>query len=210
MQKQAGTLEEALASAVTGAVPYVGGPVQGAGAIHGLVSPAPSVEEEADWNDSTAKGMIPGVSSSRLMRRVKRQLKNDRGSSPRAIATLGAPLLHNLIGALGGAAVGGVIGARQGSGVNSNQDNERGAMGAVIGAVAGSGLVMGAHLIAAALAGITDTRTRDEQREEANKGVATDYLVPGVSTYNYYKSLGRSMADESDITSPSRRPKANA
>lgn len=48
MQKQAGTLEEALASAVTGAVPYVEGPVQGAGTVHGLVSPAPSVADESD------------------------------------------------------------------------------------------------------------------------------------------------------------------
>jgi hypothetical protein len=216
--KRAGALEESAATAVYSAIPVVG-IANTAGLIHGLASPTPSVNDEADMNATTTTGLLPGVSASRVIRRLKRQNRNRAGSSPRAISTVLAPLIHGAIGLVGGGIIGGALGALKpvdrvngmdGMPDKSFEDHQRNmntVMGAGIGMQVGMLGLGAASLLSAGLAAATPTRTREEQEEAANESPVADYLIPGYAGYNYWKSMGRSMADESDITSPSLRPK---
>ena len=218
LTKRAGALEEQIATTGYSMVPLANIATT-MGTIHGLASPTPSINDEADLNADTSTGLIPGVSASRMMRRIKRQNRNKAGNSPRAVSSVLAPLIHGGLSVIGGGILGGAIGSlmpadgkispdsKYDPEVASAQRTFKGSMGAMLGSYAGLGLFGAANLIAAGLAAVTPTRTREEQEEAANASVAADYLIPGNATYNYWKSVGRSIADESDITSPSLRPK---
>jgi hypothetical protein len=99
-----------------------------------------------------------------------------------------AALLATGVGALGG----GIIGAA----TNNFANDDRPALaGATIGAGIGAGAAGVAELVAMIAAAARKRRTKEEQKAYANTGTAKEWLVPGVGTYNYFKSIGRAIGD---------------
>lgn len=66
----------------------------------------------------------------------------------------------------------------------------------VIGAAAGAGVNALANLVGMVAAGLTKTRTLEEQREKGDNIGAARYLIPGVATYNMFKGMGARPAKE--------------
>lgn len=165
------------------------------GMVHGAVQPTPTEAEEAKLDKEPLLAMAPGVAQSRVMRRLKRQNRADDGSQRHTWAQQFGPLTSTLLAAGAGAGVG------AGAGALAGEPGQRGAAagtGALIGAGIGAGGSLAAHLLGAGLAGLTPTRTRAEQRAYANSDAAGEWIVPGLATYNAYKSYGRSHADANE------------
>ena len=68
-------------------------------------------------------------------------------------------------------------------------------VGSIVGSLAGLGITATTNLVGALAAAITRRRTAEEQMQHDMSNHASNWIVPGVSTYNYYKRLGRSQGD---------------
>lgn len=199
LNKKAGPYSDIAYGMIPGAAlgaiaPGLADAVSIGGAIHGAVQPTPTEEEEAKLDKEPLLSMAPGVAASRVMRRLKRQNRADNGSQRHTWAQQFGPLTSTLLAAGAGAGIGAGAGALAGAG----QRPEAAGTGALIGAGIGAGGSLAAHLLGAGLAGLTPTRTRAEQRAYANSDAAGEWLVPGLATYNAYKSYGRSHADANE------------
>lgn len=194
LNKQAGPTGDIAGSILWGQVPYVGPVSNVIGSYHGLGA-AVSPEAEANLDEHPAMALLPGVGASRQTQRLRNQLTAADGSSHRFWSTTNGQLTGNLITA----AAGGTAGALLGRKYLSDRLGEE--LGTGVGAVAGAGLSIGAvNLLAALVAAATRRRTKEEQQEAAasGAGIAADYLVPGVASYNHWKSIGRSIGDAAE------------
>lgn len=157
-----------------------------AGIVHGALSD-PSDKQIKELDKNTFKSYIPGVGTSRIARRRKAQGAPTSKVISQAAGSLTSSLLLTAIAAV----IGGVIGKKSGG-------SDAIFPGALIGAVAGG---VGSNLINLAAgvgAGITRTRTREQQEDydKSTDRTIQNYLIPGASTYNLLKSLGRLHKDQ--------------
>lgn len=184
-----GTVGSALAFPIAGPAGIIG-------YTHGLASDPITGKDEAALNRDGDMAFIPGVTASRNMRRLRRQLKRKEGGSPRAISSS----LGGISAMLLATAIGGAIG-----GFAPAESIDERVRNAGIGVASGAGLSGLAELGAVGLAALTPTRTKAEQTEAAEGRITPDLLIPGVGTYNVLKSFGRTIADEEEgITSANR------
>lgn len=201
--KQASARSDFLASLLYGSVLSQGG-AAGAGAggavaavkgvnrlggYVGLGSDPATEEEEEQMDLNPDASLMPGVATQRMDRRMKRQLLNDDLKTPHFWSQKISPFTVTiLLAALGGAGGYAVDKLKGGNGL----------MGAAIGGLGGVGTSALAGLTGLAAAGITPTRTKEQQKVYANSSVLPEYLIPGVAAYNEAKTIGRSFADSDE------------
>lgn len=192
LNKEAGPVNDLIATQLYGSIPYVGPVANAVGSIAGLVMDSDD-KAENDMNRSEGLGWLPGVGAARVTRRLKNQNTAADGSRKRFWSTTLGPLTSTLLAAGVGAAAGAGIGGA----VTSDSIGAGALNGAGRGAVIGAGVAGGASLLAALIAACKKRRTKEEQLAAAsdNSAVAADYLVPGYATYNAWKSYGRSIGD---------------
>lgn len=210
-----------------GQVNQIGQAVAGAsgvGELYGMGSGPATEEEELEWDKTPEKALIPGVASARLERRMKRQLQDDSGGTPHYWSQKFSPGIQALAMMLAGAGIGASVGGPAfirdafkedpNSRFNTDPFFTRGrqpdnsgqiagnissrVVGGLLGAFGGLGAYGISHLLASLLAASKRTRTKEEQKAYANSGTAAEWLVPGVSTYNRWKTLGRAFADSDE------------
>ena len=150
------------------------------GGIAGALKDAPTDQQIKQMQEnSQITKRLPGVSNYRMAIRRKKQ-----GAST-------AKVLSQNLGGLTSAAllalVAGIMASDDGSGAGT-------AAGIGLGALTG----LAAHNIGAAIAGLTDTRTRKQQRkyDRSGSGTLANFLLPGYAGYNKYKSYGRLIKDQ--------------
>lgn len=139
----------------------------------------PTLEQMAHMDAITSGSFIPGGGMMRLQR---------KRTGIAALRGGGKQPNHELIGARLQLVGGLLAGALLGAGIGALNDDP--AFGVAVGAGAGAGTILGAHLIGAVSAAVTDRRTDAEQTAYEKGSPAGNYLIPGASTYNRYKSLG--------------------
>jgi len=172
-----------------------------------MADPATEIEEEV-WDRHPESALIPGIGVNRTDRRIKRQLLNDKGKTPhfwsQRIGNL-APLL--ILAGLAG--VGGYMYADK---KDLRMANGNSAKGIAAAAGAGAGFLGGALSLEAGgglAALLTPTRTKEQQKAYANSPTTKEWLIPGLSSYNEYKTYGRMFAD-SDERAAKRRKEGKA
>lgn len=201
MNKVAKPLGDYGGAIATSVIPYIGGPANVVGSIAGSLNEAPTEKEEKDMDDNPTLSLVPGVGAYRVGRRLRAQTESDRGDFRHTLGTLfgdtTSTLATTTAATILGAALGAYGGKRYGNTGDKYQDIGVGAgIGAMGGMALGAGGSLLAQIVAAIKAGVTPTRTKAEQRAYANDpSIAAEFLVPGVATYNRFKSYGRSMAD---------------
>ena len=181
-------------------LPYIGGAGNAIGGGAGSVDTPASEEEEKDWDKNPDYGL--GVGAYRANRRLKRQLVNDKGRAPHYFSQgfgTGTSLLASILaGGLGGAAIGGGLGAA----INREDPADGILAGSGAGAAIGAGTLGGLGLLATIgagpLAAMTKRRTKAEQKAYANSPTAKEYLIPGLGQYNMWKSYGRAVGDSEE------------
>lgn len=173
--------------------------------IHGFSQPVSDADIEA-MDNSVGKAFIPGVGASRMIRRMRHNDDKTGGAHPTANVvgeTFGTsvPILASIIA---GAALGGIIKSQ-----NPLATRHDVAKGSLIGAGIGGGLTGLATLAAWGAAGLTPRRTKAEQKEHDDSTNVSNWLVPGVATYNHAKRFGR-LLDEQDEREAKVAKKASA
>jgi len=200
MRKRAGLVQDHVGASITGglagAIVPGGALVNNIGAIHGMVSDVPSEDGLKEMRDNPGRSWIPGVGASRIMRkRTGLSRKYGQGKTNMVSEQFG-PWTSLLASAGVGGALGAGIGALA-SEVAGVRGNKGALAGLGIGVASGAGLALLADLVAMGAAATTPTRTDAEQEAyERSKPTAANFLVPGVGTYNRWKSYGRILADE--------------
>lgn len=193
LKKKAAPVGEIVSSTGYGFIPYVNN-VNTIGGLSGLLSKPSTEEEEAKWDEQNAYNLIPGVGSYRLNRRMKRQLKSDKGGTPhywsQGFGGLTSALLLAAAGAAGGAGIGAGLGKATGTGVG-----EGAGIGALAGGATGLGAAGIASIVGALRAAVDRRRTKEEQKAYANSPTTKEWLLPGVGAYNAWKTVGRSIGD---------------
>lgn len=194
--KEAGPVGELITGLGYNGIPYLN-TANSAGGFVGMLS-APSTEkEEAEWDKKDLHNLIPGVGLYRANRRMKRQLKSDKGGTPhywsQGFGGLTAALLAAAAGAAGGAGFGAGVGKLTGRGAG-----EGAGVGALAGASTGLGAATIASLVGAIKAAVDRRRTKDEQKAYANSPTTKEWFLPGVGTYNAYKTIGRVIGDSEE------------
>lgn len=178
----------ASGAAAGGAVSALKG-VNRIGGYAGLGSDPATEEEEEKMDLSPELAMAPGVATQRMDRRMKRQLLNDNYNVPHFWSQKISPWTTTILLAALGAAGG--YGLAKSKGID-------GGIGSAIGAAGGIGASALAGLTGLTLAGLTPTRTKEEQKAYANTSSIPEYLIPGLSAYNEAKTVGRSFADSKE------------
>lgn len=182
--------EEIIASHVSSAIPYVAyvnGPADLAGRIIG------DNTSTKDYDDS-ALGYVPGISAYRVQRRRAEAAKLLGADKTQQVNQFLGGLTGTLLGGGIGGGAGALLGKAIGDASNVEDGGTAGAlMGAGIGAATGA---IAPHLIAGLAALIKRRRTAAEQKEYEQNGGVGNYLIPGMATYNDYKSKGFLMGDE--------------
>lgn len=196
--KQAGPKGELASTLVQNFLyPLIGPTGVGLGASAGSMDTPATEEAEKEWDAHPGKAWLPGVSAYRLNRRHRRQLVDDKGNSPHAIAQGFGPITSTLAAMLAGGAAGGALGAGVGGTFGVDDSHAKGALlGGGVGALAGTGALGGIALLANLLGGpiaaaMTKRRTAEEQRAYNNSSTLKEYLIPGVAPYNAWKTTGR-------------------
>lgn len=196
MKKQAAPTAELAANIGYGSVPYISH-ANTIGGLAGLFSRPSTEKEEAKWDEQNAYNLIPGVGSYRLNRRMKRQLLDDKGNTPhywsQGFGGLTSALLAGAAGAAGGAGIGAGVGKATGAGAGNGAG-----VGALAGGAAGLGAAGIASIVGAIKAAVDRRRTKEEQKAYANSSTAKEYLLPGVGTYNAWKTVGRAIGDSEE------------
>lgn len=173
--------QASLATDVGGAflgsqVPYVGPLFSLGGTLHGFTTDDTNVPGDA-------KGLIPGVGDSRLLRRHRRVRKElvpeSRFQRSRILADILAPIAT--------VAAGNYAGRRIGEAANTMYPEEGGSIGAAYGTLLAAMPVVAGAIVA----GFTPRRTHKEQ-QTAERAPFSRSLIPGVGTYDLFKRLGYS------------------
>lgn len=175
MQKQAGPMAELIASRL------YGGAFTEHGGMKGYLEPVMSDKELEKMDTDESSDWAPGVGGYRLQRRMKKTLENDKGKAPHYWSQNWAPAVHALVGATAGAGIGAAVAP----------DGDK-PLGAILGLYGGAA----APLLASALIGglgaaITPRRSKEEQKAYNNSSTAPEWIIPGLSTYNSWKTFGR-------------------
>ena len=159
------------------------------GYIAGLLDASKHDDKDIkEMNKSLGLSFIPGVGSYRIAKkRYNNAVKNNADTATaNIVGERWGGLTSTLIGALAGAGIG--IGAeRIITGKTPSDDSFVG--GALVGASA-------PVLAAAALALINRRRTKAEQKEHDQSSNISNWLIPGMATYNKFKRMGRIHAEE--------------
>ena len=160
---------------------------------------AASLQKKAENDPVNVSGelvMVPGGGSYRLLRRRLKELENDKGDAPHFVSQGVGPgtslLATTGVGAGAGAALAALLAGK----------GDRGRMagvGAGIGAISGIAPWLLGEAIAPVAAAIKKRRTKEEQQAYANSGTLKEYLVPGVASYNAYKTLGRALESDESV-----------
>ena len=204
LKKTAGILADLYAGiparTALNVIPFVGtGLTTGAetaGLLHGALTNTPTQKELDEVNKSWGKSFIPGVGSSRALRKMR---FNARGSK-HGTGNIAGEQFGGLTVLLGAGALGALSGAGIGAGVRSADGGtamlEGAGIGAGMGGVAGLGIGTLAALAGSIAAAIAKRRTAKEQRAHDDEPNAANWIVPGVAPYNAWKRIGRIMEEE--------------
>lgn len=150
-----------------------------------------------------AVALAPGGRGYLWAQRMKKQIQNQgeraakRGLKDRATSNLVSEHLGGISStflpmALG-ALTGGIAGSRY---AGKDTDRTQSALrGSIFGALAGLGISVSGRAVGAIAAAIKRRRTAEEQMQHDTTHSAYNWFIPGASTYNYYKRLGRSQGD---------------
>lgn len=193
MKKQAGPVDEIASQAIYSSIPYLNAGA-GAGNILGWIASPATEEAESRYDRNRGYAWIPGVGGYQLNKRLKRQLKSDKGGTPHFWSQTFGPMTSTLATTGAGAILGGLAGAAS----NGFKDDTRFLPGMGIGAAVGAGASVLAQAIAALSAAVTDRRTKAQQREYANSSTSKEWLIPGSAMYNTWKTIGRSLGDSEE------------
>lgn len=189
MKKKAAATDDVVSSIGYSSLPYVSFPAS-LGGLYGMFSDPASKEDEDKWNKDRGLSYVPGVGNYRYVRRHKKQLVDDEGKTPHFWSQSFGPLTSALLLAGAGAATGGGLVKLTGGG---NRDAGLGALGGAAVGAAGAGLT---GLAAAIKAAVDRRRTEEEQKEYTNSPTTKEWLLPGVGTYNAWKTTGRVLASD--------------
>lgn len=179
------------------------------GSVMGLGSGPATEEEELEWDRTPEKAMIPGIAGMRVERRLKRQLVNDEGENPHYWSQRFGSIAPTLLLTGAGAALGAMNPPSSffGTPMEGVDMRHQRMAGATVGALGGLGVAGLVALAASLLAAATRTRTKEEQKAYANTSAVPEWLVPGMSTYNYWKTLGRSIKDSDERIAKDKKQK---
>ena len=191
------------------------------GRVHGLASDPTTEADIAEANDNPGMALIPGVGRSRLVRRWKQQVRDKEGGYTKGYSQVIGPATSTLALTLLGAGVGALSGHIWGKDPETVKDSNGDVVwkpawyegkemrGAEIGAGIGAGAGMLANLLGMFSAAATRRRTAQEHKDYIENGSAVaDYLVPGRAEYNYWKTVGRMMAEDDALAEKHRKAMA--
>ena len=172
----------------------------GIGSLMGMGSGPATEAEELEWDRTPEKAMIPGIAGIRMQRRLKRQLTDDAGDNPHYWSQSFGHIAPALLMVGAGTAYGLKHPPKSflGEPLNTKDTGANKMVGGLLGFYGGLGAFGLTTLAAALLAAATRTRTKEEQKEYANSSTLAEWLIPGVSTYNKWKTLGRSFKDSDE------------
>ena len=194
LRKHASAVTDAIGSVVYDQIPLASA-AQNIGEFHGLLTDVTDKDIQ-DLNYRAGLAALPGVGSSRFNRRIRRVTRDKEGHNPQLVAQTIGKHTANILPSLLGGGVGGVTGAAIGNAIGGGE----GAIpGAILGAIGGAGIATGIPKAVALLAALlTKTRTKEQQEAYANGSVWPNYIIPGMATYNEWKSYGRAIEDEKE------------
>lgn len=200
--KQAGLATDYIGATLTGPAAASISPVAGdvaalGGTAHGYLA------DDSEAPDDQL-GLVPGVGTSRLLRRGRRVRKalapDAKHQRARILSDQLSPGVNMLLLAGVGGAIGGL--AHKTPLIQSLTEKLQGtkqlrgttprAAGVGIGALAGAGTGLAASIAALALAAIKRKRTKEEQAKAERKPGYLNHLIPGRGTYEIHKRLGAS------------------
>lgn len=141
-------------------------------------------------------GLVPGVGTSRLLRRGRRVRKalapDAKHQKARILSDQLSPGVNMLLLAGVGGSIGGIHALTKGSQEKNQQRGTTPAAGVRRGALVGAGTGLAASMAALTLAAIKRKRTKEEQAKAERKPGYLNHLIPGRGTYEIYKRLGAS------------------
>lgn len=140
--------------------------------------------------------VVPGSGTYRLARRREKDLQNKNGDSPHFISQALGPGTSLMTTSGAAAGIGAGLGALLG---DKGYKSRMAGVGAGLGALSGGALWLLAELASPIRAAATKRRTKKEQEAYANSGTLKEYLVPGVASYNAWKTLGRALESDAAI-----------
>jgi hypothetical protein len=174
-------------------VPGVGSLSSGIGGLAGMLNTDKlSEEEKKKIIENRGYSYIPGIGGYRLGRRLSGVSAESKEEDP------DSKPFHNMWAESFGPVTSTILPAVIGAGLGSKiTGSTRGAVG---GAATGGALSLLAMLGGAAKAGLTDRRTKEEQADmETGKRALQKLLIPGVSSYDAWKRIGRSRDWDDEI-----------
>ena len=193
--KQAGLATDYIGATLTGPAAASISPVAGDVAALGGTAYGYLADDSEAPDDQL--GLVPGVGTSRLLRRGRRVRKalapDAKHQKARILSDQLSPFVNMLLLAGVGGSIGGIHALTKGS---QEKKQLRGttprAAGVGIGALAGAGTGLAASIAALALAAIKRKRTKEEQAKAERKPGYLNHLIPGRGTYEMHKRLGAS------------------
>ena len=145
---------------------------------------------------------IPGGLSYNWSKRIQNQVKEQeaRALKKKLQSRARANAAGEILGGVSSTILPTLLTAGIGAGIGalSAGDGNRGngaLAGSVAGALTGLGITATAGLVGAITAAVSRRRTAEEQMQHDTSPHVSNWIVPGVSSYNYYKRLGRSQGD---------------
>lgn len=172
--KQA-SMEADVAGDVLG-YPLTGGASSLIGGLHGFVADGDELNVP-----NNSLGLIPGVGSSRMVRRarnVRKDLAPEAASQRgRLVSELISPVTSTLASTGLGMAAGAGLGGRP---------------GAFVGGMIGMSTGLATNLASVLLAASTRRRTKEEQVEAEKKSSLSAHVIPGRGLYDFLKRVGYS------------------
>lgn len=149
------------------------------GAVHGLASKAPDVDDIKRMDDTANRSFIPGVAASRFLRR-RRALRRLLYDKPEMLDLPISEITGQVISPYVSGQIGGLIGGVKGTG-------------------AGMGVGLGGNLLGTLAAAMTPRRSLEEQAklENSTTRAILRHLIPGLAAYDMWKGIGatRNLSD---------------
>ena len=149
-----------------------------------------------------AASYIPGGLQYNLSKRIQNQVKEQeaRALKKKLPSCARANAAGELLGGATSTLLPTLLTAGIGAGVGAlaADDGYRGSgalVGSIVGTLTGLGITATSGLVGALTAAVTRRRTAEEQMQHDMYPHTSNWIVPGVSSYNYYKRLGRSQGD---------------
>lgn len=149
-----------------------------------------------------AASYIPGGLSYNWSKRIQNQVKEQeaRALKKKLVSCARANAAGELLGGATSTILPTLLTAGIGAGVGALTADYRyrgsGALvGSIVGTLTGLGITATSSLVGALTAAVTRRRTAEEQMQHDMYPHASNWIVPGFSSYNHYKRLGRSQGD---------------